>query len=151
MFSITRQESNFDPEAVSPSNARGLMQLLPTTAVAVARKLGVPHALPMLTGNPHHNMRLGTAYIEQMVNQFTGAVPLAVAAYNAGPGRVNEWVQSFGDPRSGFIAMLDWMEQIPFGETRNYVQRVLENMAIYRARDPSLASLDHPMTQWLAE
>ncbi len=151
VFSITRQESNFDPEAVSSSNARGLMQLLPTTAVAVARRLGVPHALPMLTGNPHHNMRLGTAYIDQMVNQFTGAVPLAVAAYNAGPGRVSEWVQSYGDPRSGFIAMLDWMEQIPFGETRNYVQRVLENMAIYRARDPALASLDHPMTQWLAE
>ncbi len=151
VFSITRQESNFDPEAVSSSNARGLMQLLPTTAVAVARRLGVPHQLPMLTGNPHHNMRLGTAYIDQMVNQFTGAVPLAIAAYNAGPGRVNEWVQSFGDPRSGFIAMLDWMEQIPFGETRNYVQRVLENMAIYRARDPSLARLDHPMTQWLSE
>jgi soluble lytic murein transglycosylase len=151
VFSITRQESNFDPEAVSSSNARGLMQLLPTTAVAVARRLGIQHALPMLTGNPHHNMRLGTAYIDQMVNQFTGAVPLAVAAYNAGPGRVNEWVQAFGDPRAGFIAMLDWMEQIPFSETRNYVQRVLENMAIYRARDPSLAGLDHPMTAWLAE
>ncbi len=150
VFSITRQESNFDPEAVSSSNARGLMQLLPTTAVAVARRLGVPHQLPMLTGNPHHNMRLGTAYIDQMVNQFTGAVPLAIAAYNAGPGRVNEWVQAFGDPRAGFITMLDWMEQIPFGETRNYVQRVLENMAIYRARDAGSAGLEHPMTAWLA-
>ena len=151
VFSITRQESNFDPEAVSGSNARGLMQLLPTTAVAVARKLGVPHALPMLTGNPHHNMRLGTAYIEQMLNQFSGATPLAAAAYNAGPGRVNEWVQSYGDPRTGFIGMLDWMEQIPFSETRNYVQRVLENMAIYRARDPATATRDHPMTPWLAD
>ena len=149
VFSITRQESNFDPEAVSSSNARGLMQLLPSTATLVARRLRVAHQLPMLTGNPQHNMRLGTAYIEQMVNQFTGAVPLAIAAYNAGPGRVNEWVQSYGDPRAGFIGMLDWMEQIPFNETRNYVQRVLENMAIYRAKDTTLAGLEHPMTRWL--
>ncbi len=150
VFSITRQESNFDPDAVSPSNARGLMQLLPATAMQVARRLGLRHDTAMLTGNPHHNMRLGTAYIEQMVNQFSGAVPLAVAAYNAGPGRVTEWVGTYGDPRAGFLTMLDWMEQIPFGETRNYVQRVLENMAVYRARDPALQAQDHPMTPWLA-
>lgn len=151
VYGITRQESNFDPDAVSGSNARGLMQLLPSTAQVVARKLGLRHEVAMLTGNPQHNLRLGTAYIEQMLAQFGGAVPLAVAAYNAGPGRVNEWLGAFGDPRAGFVTMLDWMELIPFNETRNYVQRVLENIAIYRARDAGMSALDHPMTPWLAD
>jgi len=149
IHAITRQESNFDPEAVSSSNARGLMQLLPSTAQAVAKRLGLRHQLAMLTSNPAHNIRLGAAYLDQMLARFDGALPLAIAAYNAGPNRVEEWLGTYGDPRTGWIPMLDWMELIPFGETRNYVQRVIENMAIYRAKDPRSAALEHPMARWL--
>lgn len=149
-FAITRQESNFDPEAVSSANARGLMQLLPSTAQLVARRLSVPYAVGMLTANPVLNMRLGAGYLSQLLDRFAGTLPFAIAGYNAGPGRVDEWVGTFGDPRSGSISMLDWMELIPFGETRNYVQRVIENMAVYRTRDPAASDLPHPMTRWLA-
>jgi soluble lytic murein transglycosylase len=92
-------------------------------------------------------MRLGSAYLDQMIGRFGGTWPFAIAAYNAGPGRVDEWLQTYGDPRQGRPAMLDWMEQIPFGETRNYVQRVMENVAVYRA----LAGVNtpHPMAAWL--
>lgn len=150
VHAITRQESNFDPEAVSSANARGLMQLLPGTAQQVARRQGLPYAVGMLTSDPDLNMRLGAAFLEQLLARFDGALPYAVAGYNAGPGRVDEWLGTYGDPRAGQPTMLDWMEQIPFSETRNYVQRVIENMAIYRARDPQAAAQDHPMTRWLA-
>jgi soluble lytic murein transglycosylase len=147
---VTRQESNFDPEAISSANARGLMQLLPATAEAVAKRLGLRHRTPMLLADPLHNMRLGAGYLEQMLNRFGGALPLAVAAYNAGPARVEEWLGTMGDPRGGGdVTMLDWMEMIPFTETRNYVQRVIENMPVYRARDPAAAALEHPMARWL--
>ncbi|MDB5316604.1 MAG: transglycosylase [Rhodospirillales bacterium] len=149
LFAITRQESNFDTEAVSSANARGLMQLLPSTAVMTARRLGIPHALPMLTGDPAHNMRLGAAYIDQMLSRYGGALPLAAAAYNAGPGRVDEWLGTYGDPRAT-VDVIDWIEQIPFSETRNYVQRIIENVMIYRAREPSLASAPHPLQEFLA-
>jgi soluble lytic murein transglycosylase len=103
----------------------------------------------MLLDDPSHNMRLGLGYLEQMLNRFGGALPLAVAAYNAGPARVEEWLGTLGDPRGVDVAMLDWMEMIPFNETRNYVQRVIENMPVYRARDPAAAALEHPMARWL--
>ncbi len=159
VFAIARQESNFDSEAVSPANARGVMQLLPATAQSVARRLGVAHQPGWLLSDPAHNIRLGAHYIEERVARFSGALPLALAAYNAGSGRVDEWVGQFGDPRQGngagqgpgagrAIAMLDWMELIPFAETRNYVQRVLENVAIYRALDPAAAARPHPMSEW---
>ena len=146
---VTRQESNFDPVAVSSANARGLMQLLPGTAAQVARQLGIAHAVGMLTADPSHNMRLGAAFLAGLIDRTGGALPLALAGYNAGPGRVNEWVGTYGDPRAGGIAMLDWMELIPFGETRNYVQRVIENVAIYRAADPAFAAQPHPMARWI--
>jgi peptidoglycan lytic transglycosylase len=146
---VTRQESNFDPEAISSANARGLMQLLPATAEAVAKRLGLRHRTAMLLNDPVHNMRLGAGYLDQMMARFGGALPLAVAAYNAGPNRIDEWLGTFGDPRGVDVPMLDWMEMIPFTETRNYVQRVIENMPVYRARDPVAASLEHPMARWL--
>jgi len=149
VYAITRQESNFDPEAVSSANARGLMQLLPATAQQVARRLGIAHQTAQLTNDPAHNMRLGAGYLEMLSERFGGTLPFMIAGYNAGPGRVDQWVGEFGDPRQGQIAMLDWMEQIPFTETRNYVQRVIENMAVYRAADPQAAALEHPMTAWL--
>jgi len=147
---ITRQESNFDLSAVSSANARGLMQLLPSTATQVARRLGIPHQLGMLTTDAAHNMRLGSAYISDMLGRYGGAMPLAAGAYNAGPGRVDEWLGTYGDPRvASGPDVRDWIEQIPFGETRNYVQRVIENVVIYRAKNPETASLPHPLAALL--
>lgn len=131
---IMRQESSFDIGAVSPSGARGLMQLMPFTAREVAKKLGIQTSLPTLTSDTTHNMRLGTTYLRDMLARFGDSLPLAAAAYNAGPNRVDRWLSDNGDPRTGDIAMLDWLERIPYNETRNYVQRVLENIVIYRAK-----------------
>lgn len=146
---IMRQESSFDTGAVSPSGARGLMQLMPFTAEAVAKRIGVGSSLVSLTSDPAHNMRLGTAYLEQMLQRFGGSLPLAVAAYNAGPDRVEQWLTQNGDPRAGatrHVDMLDWLEEIPIAETRNYVQRVLENVTVYASiRGENLAAL---VGQW---
>ncbi|WP_207540319.1 lytic transglycosylase domain-containing protein [Sabulicella rubraurantiaca] len=149
VFAISRQESNFEIDVVSSANARGVMQLLPATAASVARRIGVPHN-PTMLNDPSHNMRLGSAYIADRLERYGGAMPLAFAAYNAGAARVDEWLGTYGDPRSGFRPMLDWMELIPFSETRNYVQRVIENVAIYRAKDPATQSQPHPMAAWPA-
>ncbi|MBO1074308.1 lytic transglycosylase domain-containing protein [Roseomonas marmotae] len=149
---ISRQESNFDTTAVSPANARGLMQLLPGTAAQVARQLGVPTQTGWLTSQPLHNIQLGSQYLADQIARF-GNLAMAAAAYNAGPRRVDEWVSTYGDPRLGPVAggadMIDWMEMIPFNETRNYVQRVVENAVIYRALDAGTAGLDHPLKPWL--
>ncbi|MBU8546896.1 MULTISPECIES: lytic transglycosylase domain-containing protein [Roseomonadaceae] len=151
VHAITRQESNFDLSAVSSANARGPMQLLPTTAAGVARRLGVPHTTAMLTTDAAHNLRLGSAFIDQMLNRFGGAMPLAAAGYNAGPGRVDQWLGTYGDPRTPEGPhILDWMEQIPFSETRNYVQRVIENVVVYRARNPATGDLPHPLASLMA-
>jgi soluble lytic murein transglycosylase len=149
IHAITRQESNFDTEAVSGANARGLMQLLPSTATLVARRLGVPFQVSQLTASPEMNMRLGAAFLDQMLDRYAGALPLAAAAYNAGPGRVDQWLGTYGDPRGGDVDMVDWMEQIPFSETRNYVQRVIENVIVYRAQDSSAAARAHPLAPFL--
>ena len=143
---IMRQESSFDVGAVSSSGARGLMQLMPPTATQVAKKLGVPPAIPSLTADAAHNMRLGTAYLREVLDRFDGALPLAVAAYNAGPHRVDQWLADNGDPRTGQVRMIDWLELIPFSETRNYVQRVMENVVVYRARAGSAAPV--LLAQW---
>ncbi len=139
VLALMRQESSFDEQIVSPAGARGLMQLMPATATAVARKLGEQPDLAALTAEPGTNMRLGTAYLRSLMDQF-GAWPLALAAYNAGPRRVQDWITANGDPRPGSgdsIDMIDWIELIPFNETRNYVQRVMESVAVYRARLPA--------------
>jgi soluble lytic murein transglycosylase len=145
-LAIMRQESNFDNGAISPSGARGLMQLMPATARLVAHRLGEPTAIELLTTDPGHNMRVGTAYLQEMLNQFGGYVPLAAAAYNAGPNRVNQWLAENGDPRAGNVSMIDWIEMIPFNETRNYVQRVMENVVVYQAR--MYGTLPPTMAQW---
>ncbi len=145
---IIRQESSFDTTTTSPVGARGLMQLMPATAAQVAKQIGMrAPSLGSLTAEPDLNIRLGTAYLYDLMAQYGGCVPMAVAAYNAGPGRVNEWIATNGDPRTGAVDMLDWIEQIPFGETRNYVQRVIENMVVYRAKRGTV--LPHPLAQWL--
>ncbi len=145
---LIRQESNFNTEALSPVGARGLMQLMPGTAMAVAHKLGDTKVnLTALSTDPAYNMRLGTAYLGGLLDQFGGAMPYAVAGYNAGPSRVADWLASNGDPATpNGIDMIDWIELIPFAETRNYVQRVVENVVIYRALAGTV--LPHPLARW---
>jgi soluble lytic murein transglycosylase len=150
ILAIARQESNFDTEAISSANARGLMQLLPSTAQMVSRRIGINHRLEALTSEPQTNLRLGAAYLDELLKRFDGSLVLAAAAYNAGPRRVEEWLQTYGDPRRGERDLLDWIEMIPFAETRNYVQRVVEGAVVYRARLTPPANAAHPMASWLA-
>jgi soluble lytic murein transglycosylase len=133
-LAVTRQESSFNAAAVSPSGALGLMQLMPGTARDVAGRLGVPFIQDKLTRDPGYNVQLGSQYLAEMLQRFGGSYELALAAYNAGPGRVARWLESVGDPRAGKIDMVDWIEMIPFRETRNYVQRIMEGVAVYRDR-----------------
>lgn len=145
-FALMRQESNFEAGAVSPAGARGLMQLMPGTARAMARELNEPGLANRLT-DPAANMRLGTAYLAKRLDEFDGAVPLALAAYNAGAHRVRQWLDANGDPRTGGgVDPIDWIELIPFSETRNYVMRVIESVTIYRARgNTAEAGARHPV------
>jgi soluble lytic murein transglycosylase len=134
VLAIIRQESAFEVRALSRAGARGLMQLMPATAALVARRLGIASNPARLLDDPAHNIRLGTAYLARGVDSFGGSYVLAVAAYNAGPGRATQWVARNGDPRVDGVDVIDWIERIPFDETRNYVQRVMENLMVYRWR-----------------
>ena len=145
-MALIRQESSFDVQALSPAGARGLMQLMPATAASVARKLNEPASAAALTTDAGFNMRLGTAYLQGLLEQFGGALPMALAAYNAGPSRVLDWSIANGDPLAGAVDIVDWIELIPFNETRNYVQRVIENVVIYRAQHGGPAP--HPLARW---
>jgi soluble lytic murein transglycosylase len=132
LLAVARQESQFDPTAVSPAGARGLMQLMPATARAVARELALGYDPGALLAEPAYNLRLGAHYLGRQLERFAEPA-LALAAYNAGPGRVEAWLSQHGDPRGdGPHALIDWIERIPFRETRNYVQRVLEAAEVYR-------------------
>jgi soluble lytic murein transglycosylase len=130
---LIRQESMFNPEAESAVGAVGLMQLMPHTAQAVARQTGVKFRESRL-GEVDYNLRLGTAFVQKQIDHYDGSYILALASYNAGPGRVHEWLERIGDPRDPAIDPIDWIEMIPVAETRNYVQRILESLQIYRAR-----------------
>ena len=117
------------------------MQLLPRTAREIAKKLRV-HYKQELLFSTQYNLRLGIAYLNQMIKRYRGSYILALAAYNAGPKRVRHWLRQNGDPRSGAVDPIDWIELIPISETRNYVQRVMENLQVYRWRlKPNLAEL----------
>ena len=142
-LAITRQESEFDPEAESPAGAIGMMQLLPGTAKETAKKTDTPYVRAELI-NPESNMRLGSHYLSRMINAYDGSYVMAIAAYNAGPGNVTKWSKQFGTPGSTPDDAVNWIEKIPFSETRNYVQRVMENMQVYRAleNDAPLAIRD---------
>ncbi|MDD5586113.1 MAG: lytic transglycosylase domain-containing protein, partial [Alphaproteobacteria bacterium] len=130
---LIRQESLFNADAGSPAGARGLMQLMPGTAKGMCRKLDIRYSDSRLT-DPDFNVRLGTAFVQEQLDQFDGSIILALAAYNAGPRRAREWIEQFGDPRSSRIDPIDWVEMMPIYETRNYVQRIIENLQFYRAR-----------------
>jgi soluble lytic murein transglycosylase len=127
---ITRQESSFDPYAVSHAGARGMMQLMTGTAREQAGKMGVGYDSYRLITDPGYNVMIGSAYFQRMLNMWNGSVPLAVASYNAGYGNVRKWINRYGDPR-GQVDMLKWIEAIPYVETKAYVQRVIENSVVY--------------------
>lgn len=133
-LSIARRESEFDPVVVSGAGARGLMQLMPGTAKDMSRKLGVEYSFSGLLSDPSYNARLGTAYLEEMSARYKGNPVLMSIAYNAGPSRADGWRKQYGDPRAEKVDIVDWIEGLPFRETRNYVMRVTESFAPYRAR-----------------
>ena len=134
IYALARQESEMYPSAVSHANARGLMQFIPSTARAEAAKIGLPYKTSWLTDDPGYNMTLGGSHLDTLLGQFNGSYIMAAAAYNAGASRPRRWIEEYGDPRTGEIDPVDWVEFIPFAETRNYVQRVLENTQVYRQR-----------------
>jgi len=131
IHAIVRQESQFDREATSRVGARGMMQLMPATAREVAGKLGLAHSQDRLHSDPQYNITLGSTYFQQMLRYYGGSYPLAVAAYNGGPGNVNRWLRENGDPRAGGVDILKWIEDIPLAETKYYVQYVLSNAVMY--------------------
>ncbi len=135
-LAIARRESEFNPKVISPAGARGLMQVMPDTARRVARKLGIArnYRTSRLTAEWRYNARLGAQYLAGLAGEFGGNVVLMAAGYNAGPGRPRRWIEDFGDPRSARVDVVDWIESIPFNETRNYVMRVTESLPVYRAR-----------------
>lgn len=139
VLGLIRQESAFHADAVSGAGAKGLMQLMPATAAQIAKALKVvfkkkDNLAAQLTSNPQLNVKLGSAYVGDLLNDFNGSYVLTAAAYNAGPGRVRHWVKDMGDPRGPDVDPVDWIESIPFWETRDYVERVLEATQIYRRK-----------------
>ena len=140
VHAIARQETQFDRAAVSAANARGLMQLLPATAAEQAGKLGLPYSTSRLTDDPVFNVTLGAAYFGR-IRDNAGSTLLAVAAYNAGPGNVRKFIALNGDPRTPGTNVVDWVELIPFSETRDYVQRVLANAVVYDLLHPATATM----------
>ncbi|WP_264473805.1 lytic transglycosylase domain-containing protein [Rhodobacter sp. Har01] len=133
-LAISRRESEFDPAARSKADARGLMQVLPGTAKLVAGELGIDYAPGKLLTDPAYNVTIGSAYLAHMVEAFGPSVALIASGYNAGPNRPRRWIGEFGDPRNPEVDVVDWVETIPFAETRTYVMRVAEGVVIYRAK-----------------
>jgi soluble lytic murein transglycosylase len=140
---ISRQESSFDPYAISHAGARGMMQLMPGTARDQAAKMGMGYDGYRLISDPNYNVSIGSAYFQHMLDVWNGSIPLAVASYNAGSGNAGKWVRQYGDPR-GSVDVVAWIEAIPFDETRGYVQRVIENSVVYdsmRSAQPQRTAL----------
>ncbi|MDX2484827.1 MAG: lytic transglycosylase domain-containing protein [Pseudodonghicola sp.] len=135
-LAIARRESEFDPRVVSGAGARGLMQVMPATARLVAGQLGIlsGHSTDRLLSDPDYNAKLGANYLAGLAGAFDGNVVMMAAGYNAGPRRPQQWIELYGDPRTGAVDIVDWIEHIPFNETRNYVMRVTESLPVYRAR-----------------
>ena len=146
-LAITRQESAFDVKAKSRAGARGLMQLMPRTARITAKKNNYKYKRIYLTSRPAYNVKIGSFYFKEMLNKFNGSYVLALAAYNAGPSRVNRWLKTYGDPRKNEIDPVTWMELIPISETRNYVQRVIEGIYMYRMLVKNEKNLTSPIKQ----
>ena len=144
IHAVIRQESAFNKKAISHAGARGLMQLMPYTAKRVAKRKSLPYVRRNLTEDTDYNLSLGTAYLGELVKEFNGSYILALSAYNAGPARAKRWLKKYGDPRDLSVDAIDWVELIPFSETRNYVQRVMENLHVYRHRLSSIQLAFNP-------
>ncbi len=134
VYAIARQESTFNPKTVSSARAMGLMQVTPAAGRYVAKKFGASYDEKRLLSDQIYNVQLGAAELGDLYVDYRGSHILTFAGYNAGRGRVKEWISRNGDPRDPKVDPIDWVEQIPFSETRNYVQRVLENLQVYRVR-----------------
>ena len=134
VHSVIRQETEFSQRAVSGAGARGMMQLMPATARQTARSLGEPYRFNWLTDDLDYNLTLGMAHLGEVVEDYDGSYVVALAAYNAGGHRARQWIEAYGDPRDPDVDPIDWVESIPFSETRNYVMRVMENLQVYRSR-----------------
>ena len=134
VYAIARQESAFNPKIVSSANALGLMQVTPEAGRYVAKKFRVAFDQKRLLHDPVYNVQMGAAELGDVIERYRGSYIMAFAAYNAGPGRVRDWIERYGDPRDPKVDAVDWVELIPFSETRNYVQRVMENVQVYRTR-----------------
>ncbi len=148
VYGLARQESEFNARAVSHAGARGLMQIMPGTAKLIARQHKVSYDEKGLTSNPSYNVGLGAAHLGDLVASYGGSYILTFVAYNAGPRRAREWIAKYGDPRSPNVDAIDWVESVPFTETRKYIQKVMQNVHVYRARlDPKSAM---PMSMDLA-
>ncbi len=145
-YAIARQESAFNPAAISPANARGLLQILPGTAKGVAGRMGLAYSKERLTTDAAYNATLGAQYLGEQIDDFAGSYILTFIAYNAGPRRVPEWINRYGDPRGKPVdEVVDWIERIPFSETRGYVQRVMENYQVYKSRLGQTADIVHDL------
>jgi soluble lytic murein transglycosylase len=134
ILGIARQESEFNSLTLSGAGARGILQVMPVTAQHICRDYKIKCDIPRLMKDPAYNTMMGSAYISDRMDEFTGSYVLTLAGYNAGPGRAREWIKEFGDPRDGKVDPIDWIHRIPFEETREYVQKVLSNIQVYRAR-----------------
>jgi soluble lytic murein transglycosylase len=134
LLSIARQESEFNTRTVSGAGARGILQVMPITARHVCRDYKIKCELDRLLTDGAYNASIASAYITDRMSEFQGSYVLTFAGYNAGPGRARQWIGEFGDPRDPKIDPVDWIHRIPFEETREYVQKVLANVQIYRAR-----------------
>lgn len=147
VYAIARAESAFNPTVISTAKAIGLMQVTPATGRTIARRLGIKYHPKRLLKDPSYNVQLGSAQIAHLVNAYDGNHVLAFVGYNAGPGRVKQWIARYGDPRDPTVDVVDWVERIPFTETRIYVQRVMENLQVYRARfgEPARLTIEADM------
>jgi len=155
---IIQAESSGDPTAVSPKGAKGLMQLMPETAKEMAAELNIPYSEERLTADPQYNMALGTQYLNKMLGKYGGNETLAVAAYNAGPGAVDKWVKEYGDPRTGEISNQDFINKIPYQETRDYTSKIVGQLvggepasARYAAATQQINKINDPKTRKYAQ
>jgi soluble lytic murein transglycosylase len=134
IYSVARTESAFDQRDKSPANAVGLMQVTPEAGRDTAKRFGVAYDWDRMVSDPAYNTQMGAAELSALLKEYGGSHIMTFAGYNAGRGRVRDWVKMYGDPRDPNVDAIDWVERIPFSETRNYVQRVTENLLVYRVR-----------------
>jgi soluble lytic murein transglycosylase len=134
LYSIVRQESAFNPKTISSAKAMGLMQVTPDAGRYIARKFNVTYHKKRLLDDSVYNVQMGAAELGDLLRDYRGSYILTFVGYNAGRGRIRDWIARYGDPRDPDVDPVDWVEMIPFSETRNYVQRIMENMQVYRAR-----------------